>query len=103
MLNPINFISKFIKSSNQRELDKINKIVKTINSNEEKIKELEDKDFPKKTIEFKEKIKKGISLDELLPEAFALVREAAKRTIANVILMCNYKEVLSYTIQKQLR
>ena len=36
--------------------------------------------FPKKTLEFKEKIKKGSSLDELLPEAFALVREAAKRT-----------------------
>ena len=45
-----------------------------------KIKDLNDKDFPKKTLEFKEKIKKGSSLDELLPEAFALVREAAKRT-----------------------
>ena len=80
MLNPINFISKFIKSSNQRELDRIGKIVKEINSFEERIKNLKDNDFPEKTLEFKEKIKNGVSIDELLPEAFALVREAAKRT-----------------------
>ena len=81
MLNPINFISKFIKSSNQRELDRIGKIVKKeINSFEERIKNLKDNDFPEKTLEFKEKIKNGVSIDELLPEAFALVREAAKRT-----------------------
>ncbi len=79
MLNPINFISKFIKSSNQRELDRIEKIVKEINSIEERIKNLKDKEFPEKTLEFKEKVKNGISLNELLPEAFALVREAAKR------------------------
>jgi len=79
MLNPINFLSKFIKSGNQRELDKISKIVKEVNLLEEKIQKLEDKDFPKKTIELKEKIKKGISLDDVLPEAFALVREASKR------------------------
>ena len=49
MLNPINFISKFIKSGNQRELDRIGKIVKEINSFEESIKNLKDNDFPKKT------------------------------------------------------
>ena len=80
MLNPLSFISKFIKSSNQRELDKISEIVVKINSEEEKIKNLEDSDFPKKTIEFKEKIRDGKSLDEILPEAFALVREASLRT-----------------------
>ena len=80
MLNPINFLSKFIKSGNQRELDKISKIVKEVNLHEEKIKKLKDKEFPEKTLELKEKIKKGISLDEILPEAFALVREASHRT-----------------------
>ena len=80
MLNPINFISKFIKSSNQRELDRIGKIVKEINSFEEKIRNLNDRDFPEKTLEFKNKIKNGVTLDKLLPEAFALVREASKRT-----------------------
>ena len=80
MFNPINFISKFIKSSNQKELERIGKIVKKINSLEGEFKSLHDLDFPKKTQEYREQIKKGRALDELLPEAFALVREASKRT-----------------------
>ena len=79
MFNPFNFISKFIKSNNQRELDRISKIVKKINSLEENSIKLNDLDFPKKTDEFKEKISKGMALEEILPEAFALVREASKR------------------------
>ena len=46
---------------------------------EEEIKNLKDEDFPKKTIEFKEKIKEGKKIEQILPEAFALVREASKR------------------------
>ena len=79
MFNPLNLISKFIKSSNQKELDRIGKIVTKINSLEENFKNLNNLDFPKKTIEYKNQIKNGKSLDELLPEAFALVREASKR------------------------
>ena len=79
MLNPLNFFSKLIKSNNQRELDRIAKIVNKINSLEEEIKNLKDEDFPKKTIEFKEKIKKGEKIEQILPEAFALVREASRR------------------------
>src|SRR5210317_673936 len=80
MFNPLNLITKFIKSSNQKELDRIGKIVKTINSLEDEFKKLDDLDFPKKTQEYKNQIKQGKTLDELLPEAFALVREASKRT-----------------------
>ena len=80
MFNPLNLISKFIKSSNQKELDRIGKIVAKINSLEDDFKNLNDADFPKKTEEYKESIKQGKTLDELLPNAFALVREASKRT-----------------------
>ena len=80
MLNPLNFLSKFIKSSNQKELDRITKIVEKVNSFEDKIKEISDVDFPKKTNELKERLKKSKNINELLPEAFALVREASKRT-----------------------
>ena len=80
MFNPLGFISKFIKSGNQKELDKINKIVKNINSLEDKFKVLNDEDFSKKTLEFKDRIKNGEKLDHILPEAFALVREASKRS-----------------------
>ncbi len=79
MLNPLNFFSKFIKSSNQRELDRIGKIVKEINNFEEKFTNLKDIDFPSKTLEFKKSIKSGKTLSEILPEAFALVREASRR------------------------
>src|SRR6056300_106053 len=80
MFNPLNFLSKFIKSNNEKELDRIKKIVTNINSLEDQIKLLSDDDFPKKTLELKQKIKSGKNLNELLPEAFALVREASKRT-----------------------
>ncbi len=80
MFNPLNFISKFIKSGNKKELDRIDKIVGQINLLEENIKKLNDKEFPEKTIKLKEEIQKGTSLDQILPEAFAMVREASLRS-----------------------
>ena len=80
MFNPLNFISKFIKSGNKKELDRIGKIVDQINLLEENIKKLNDKEFPDKTIKLKEEIQNGTSLDKILPEAFALVREASLRS-----------------------
>ncbi len=79
MLNPFKFISKFVKSGNQKELDRIAKIVEKINNIEENFKTLKDEDFPKKTSELKSQIKNGQSLDQVLPDAFALVREASRR------------------------
>ena len=81
MLNIGGIVGKFIKSSSQRNIDKLESLVKQINAYELKIKEIPDERFPLKTHEFKSKIKNGISLDELLPEAFACVREAARRTL----------------------
>ena len=65
--------SKFIKSTKE--------IVAKINAFEESMSKLANDDFPKKTQEFKERLAKGESLDDILPEAFALVREAGKRTL----------------------
>ncbi len=79
MLNPLNLFSKLIKSSNQRELDRLSKIVVNINSLEPSLKELEDSEFPKKTVDLKKRLKDGITLNEIMPEAFALVREASRR------------------------
>ena len=80
MFNPLNFISKFIKSSNQKELDRIGSIVKQVNLLEENTKMLKDEEFPNKTNELKNKIREGLSHDQILPQAFALVREASFRT-----------------------
>ncbi len=79
MFNPINLISKIFKGNNQNELDRIQKIVKNINVFEKDLKTLEAKEFPKKTNEFIEQLKKGKKLNNILPEAFALVREASRR------------------------
>ena len=50
MLNPISFISKFFKSSNQNEIDKIQYLLKRINILEQEISKLEDKEFPERTL-----------------------------------------------------
>ena len=79
MLNPLNFITKLIRSGNQRELDKLEKIVQKVNFLEDNSKKLNDADFPEKTNEFKKRLRNGENIDKILPEAFALVREASKR------------------------
>ena len=79
MLNPLNIISKFIKSGNQKELDRIQKIVEEINLKESKVSKFEDNEFPLRTNEFISRLKVGEKLNDILPEAFALVREASKR------------------------
>jgi len=65
----------------KRALKRIEPIVEKINQLEEEFKQLDDVGLRGKTDEFKEKIARGVSLDLVLPEAYALVREAAKRTI----------------------
>jgi len=80
MLNPLKILSKFIKSHNQKQLDKLRVILDKVNNFENEISKINDADFPKKTQELKEILAKDPNIDDILPEAFALVREASKRT-----------------------
>jgi preprotein translocase subunit SecA len=68
-------------SSNDRKLKKFNSQVAAINQLEAEYEKLNDKDLKNKTLEFKSRIKSGESLDDILVEAFAVVREAGKRTL----------------------
>ena len=79
MFNPLNLFSKLIKSGNQNELNRIQKIIKEINLLEKDIEKLEDSEFPKKTNELMEELKKGKKLNDILPQAFAFTREASRR------------------------
>jgi len=81
MLNIGKIIGKFVKNSSQREIDQLKSIVEKINLLEPNIRKISDKDFPSKTEEFKSKIKDGTKLEDLMPEAFACVREAARRVL----------------------
>ncbi len=77
----LNFLKKIFGSQNERNLRKLYPIVQQINAFEPAISALSDADLKSKTQEFKDRYKKGETLDQLLPEAFAVVREASKRTI----------------------
>ena len=68
-------------SANDRFVKKQYKIVQRINALEPEISPLSDEELKAKTEEFKQRLKNGETLDDLLPEAFAVVREAAKRTL----------------------
>jgi preprotein translocase subunit SecA len=77
----MSFLDIFFKKPNKKYLDKIQPLVEKINNLENKFKDFSDKELKDKTKEFKERLKKGETLNDLLPEAFAVVREASKRTL----------------------
>ena len=72
-------LSIIFGSQNERDVKKLIPIVKAINEKEEWAKSLPKEDFPKQTQIFKERLAKGETLDDILPDAFALCREAAFR------------------------
>ena len=72
-------LTKVIGSRNDRTLRRLRKIVKEINNYEPTLEALSDEELKAKTVEFRERLEKGETLDKLLPEAFATVREASKR------------------------
>ena len=72
---------KIFGSANDRFIKKQYKIVEQINALEESFNKLSDAELKDKTIEFRNRLKEGETLDDILPEAFATVREAAKRTL----------------------
>src|SRR5688500_18942473 len=79
MLNTI--LTKVIGTKNERELKAIRPLVQRINALEPPLLPLSDAELQAKTIAFRERIAKGATLDELLPEAFAVVREAGRRVL----------------------
>jgi preprotein translocase subunit SecA len=79
MLNYV--LKRVLGTKNERELKKIRPLVARINELEPRMKALADADFPRLTAQWKEEVKKGRTLEDLLPETFALVREAGVRAL----------------------
>jgi preprotein translocase subunit SecA len=75
------FLSKLLGDPNAREISRLTAIAQRVNSYEEATKKLSDAKLNAKTAEFKERLEKGESLDDLMPEAFAVVREAGHRML----------------------
>ncbi len=76
----LNLVQKIIGSRNDRFIKKVSKTVQKINSLEPEFEKFSDQELKAKTQEYKDRVAKGEALDNLLPEAFATVREAGKRT-----------------------
>ena len=74
-------VRKIVGSKNERELKRINPLVERVSSLEASIRPLSDDQLRAKKGEFRERIGRGESLDQILPEAFAVVREASRRTL----------------------
>ena len=87
-------VIKFFGDENTKTLKSFQKQADKINELEPAMQALKNEDFPVKTEEFKKRIQDGESMDELIPETFALVREASKRVLENVILTCSCWEDL---------
>ncbi|MCH7760819.1 preprotein translocase subunit SecA [candidate division TA06 bacterium] len=81
--------SKVLGSKNERELKKLHPMVEIINREFEKLKNLTDEELPKKTEEFKSRLAQGETLDDLLPEAFALVKETCRRLLGKSWSVCD--------------
>jgi len=77
----MSILDKIFGDSDKKYLKKIQPIVEKINSLEKDFERFSNEKLKGKTAEFKERLKKGETLDDILPESFALVREAAKRTL----------------------
>ena len=77
----MSFLTKIFGDANERYLRKLKPIVEKINSLEQKFERFSDGELKERAKELKEKARKSEDLDDFLPEAFALVREAAKRTL----------------------
>jgi Preprotein translocase subunit SecA (ATPase, RNA helicase) len=74
-------LTKIFGTKNERDLKKLQPYVVAINALEPQIQKLTDAQLQAKTAEFKEKLRQGATVDDILVEAFAVVREVARRTI----------------------
>ena len=74
--------NNFFTSHNQKTLNDYNKLLEKVNHEEEYVKKLNDSDLRNNTRKFKEMLKEGDTLENLLPKAFASVREASIRTLS---------------------
>ncbi|HKS69126.1 MAG TPA: accessory Sec system translocase SecA2, partial [Ktedonobacterales bacterium] len=77
----MSFFTKILGDPNEKELKKIRPIVERINGLEDEMRALSDEDLRALTAEFRQELDNGADLDDLLPSAFAAVREASRRAI----------------------
>lgn len=96
------FLKRLFGTSQQRTLAKYDRIVAQINAYEQKLQNLSDDEVRAKTVEFKERIQKGESLDALLPEAYAVVKNVCRRLTGTEVHVSGYNQrwdMIPYDVQ----
>ncbi|HEC20892.1 MAG TPA: preprotein translocase subunit SecA, partial [Candidatus Peregrinibacteria bacterium] len=95
-------ISKIIGDPNEKELKRIQPIVERVNHFEEEYQKLSEEEIKGKTTEFKERLKKGESFDDILPEAFAAVKNACRRIYGQTFSVRGHEkkwDMIPYDVQ----
>ncbi len=98
----LSFLKRLFGTAQQRTLSRYDKIVAQINAYEEKLQPLTDDEIRNKTHEFKERIKKGESLDSILPEAYAVVKNVCRRLVGQEVHVSGYNQkwdMVPYDVQ----
>lgn len=85
----VDIVDKALRMGEGHQLKKLENVAKAVNALEDEISALSDEDLKAQTPKFKQEIENGKSLDEIMPEAFATVREVSKRTSASVTSTCS--------------
>lgn len=96
------FFRKLFGSSQERKVRKYRKIVQQVNEWAEKMRSLSDAEIKNKTAEFKERIAKGETLDDLLPEAYAVVKDVCRRLVGTEVHVSGYDQkwdMIPYDVQ----
>ena len=101
----MNIIQKIFGTHSQNELKRVYPIADAVMALDEDMQKLSDEELKAKTKEFKERLENGETLDDILPEAYAVVREAASRVLGmkhyRVQKMCLEEEDKSQVIKKK--
>ena len=92
----VDIVDKALRMGEGHQLKKLENVAKAVNALEDEISALSDEDLKAQTPKFKQEIENGKSLDEIMPEAFATVREVSKRT-CSVTSTCSSWAVLPCT------
>ena len=95
-------LTKIFGTHSERELKRIYPLVDKVESYRDSMQKLSDEELRNKTKEYKERLEKGETLDDLLPEAFATVREAAKRVLVPSGLEDGENEVVYFVFRSAL-
>lgn len=96
------FLKRLFGTSQQRTLAKYDKIVAQINAQEQKLQSFSDDQIRAKTVEFKERLKKGESIDSILPEAYAVVKSVCRRLVGTDVHVSGYDQkwdMVPYDVQ----